>query len=503
MESAREENNKTLLQSEKADFRLRGPIIEGKLKSRFSETALVEARPFTETDIEILHEAYLEVAPYAYNKLYPNYWEHCLYSSILARKIAESVGSDQLKPLEAEALAFIGDDGSIAVPHRYARKNIINDMFDKYIGIRTELTVKLPPVLKILGLKVFEINNETAHSIDDFTLPQIILDMPDNLGKINPDGNPRTIQQAIEYARNQPQTYAGGVFASERAGLRALTEKGKQRFAIDFLEEEINYLSSNFGVDINEVIQSAYQEYLSGQNQDWLLKVKQSQETLDPRLDKALGRPPIQTVIFDAGGVLMKDADPALFRSLARFFDCSYEEIISVMDELNPDAFGNKISEEGYLKRFWDRMGKNYPEQIDLARKPFIHPEIYHQMEGMQEIIEGLSINPNIQLYVLSDSIHVVTPLVISWIGKNYPQIPPDHIFISSLINVAKRDKGGPAFRVVLERLGKPDPQTIVFIDDKEPYTTTARAGYNIRSMRFAVNDPSRLKSEFEKAGLI
>lgn len=492
-----------LLQSERADFKLREPIIEEKLKDFFLQTALVEKRPFTQTDIETLHQAYLDVAPFAYNKLYPNFWEHCLYSSILARKIAEKVGSDELEPLEAEALAFIGDDGSIAVPHRYARKNIINDILDKDIGIRRELLAKQPPVLKIIGLRVFKINNQEAESIDDFTLPQIILDVADNLGKINQDGNPRTVDQANEYAKNQPQTYAGGIFPSEKAGLRALTEKGKQQFAIGLLLDEIKYLFEVFGVDVNELIQLAYQEYLSENNQDWLLNIKQSQETLDPTVDKTLGRLPIQTVVFDAGGVLMKDSDPALFRALADYFDCSYEEIVAVMDELNPDAFSNKISEEEYLKKFWARIGRQYPGQIDEARKLFTHPEIYQVIDGMQEIVEGLSNNPDVQLYVLSDSIHVVTPPVISWIRENYPQIPLENILISSNIGASKRDRGCPAFKKILERLREPEPETIVFIDYKEPYTTIARAGYGIRSIRFAVNDPSRLRLEFEKARLI
>ena len=496
------EDNK-ILQSERADYKLRAPIIEGKLKESFSNTALVENRSFNEVDIETLRKSFLEVAPFAYNMVYPNYWEHCLYSSIFARKIAEKVKSDQLDPLEAEALAFIGDDGSIAVPHRYARKNIVNDIFDKDIGIREELLEKQPPVLGILGLRVVGINKQEVHSLNNLSLPQIIMDVADNLGKINADGKPKTVGEAIEYARNQPQTYSGGIFPSERAGIRALTEKGKQQFAIDLLEEEINHLKDEFGVSIDTVTQSAYQEYLSERNQQWLLEVKQAQETLDPQVDEVLGRPPIQTVIFDAGGVLMKDPDPALFRSLADFFNCSYDKVVSSMNDLNPDAFSNKMGEEEYLKKFWERMGKSFPSKIDLARQPFIHPEIYQPMEGMQGILKSLSENPKIQLYVLSDSLHVVTPAVLAWIKENYPQIPVDHIFISSLINASKRDRGGPAFRVALEKAGVEDPQTVVFIDDREPYSTTARTGYNMKSMRFAANDPSRLRLEFEKAKLI
>lgn len=495
-------NNK-ILQSERDDYKRRGPIVEGKLKESFSVTALVEDRPFTEADIEALRTAYLEVAPFAYNKVYPSYWEHCLYSSMLARRLTEQVKQIQLEPLEAEALAFIGDDGSIVVPHRYARKNIVSDIFDKDIGIRKDLLRKQPPVLGILGIKVVGFNKQEVHSLDDLSLPQIMMDVADNLGKINVDGRPRMTREAIEYSRNQLRIYDGGVFPSERRGLSALTEKGKGEFATNLLEKEISYLRNKFGVDIDAVIQSAYQEYSSEPNQQWLLEVKQAQESLAPETDELLNRPSIQTVVFDAGGVLMKDPDPALFNLLANFFDCSYGKIVESMNELNPDAFSNKISEVKYLKKFWKKMGKTCPSEIDLARKPFIHPEIYQPMEGMQEIIKRLSENSNIQLCVLSDSIHVVTPAVLSWIRGIYPQIPENHIFISSLIRASKKDEGSTAFKVMLEKLGVKDPQAVIFIDDRESYSTVARAEYDMRSMRFAVNDPSRLKSEFERAKLI
>lgn len=494
---------KTVIQSERADFKLRAPIIRGILQNHFSQTALVEEREFAHEDIQIIRQAYIAAAPFAFNKLFPNYWEHCLYSSILARHIAAIVGSDELKPLEAEVLAFIGDDGSIAVPHRYARKNISENIFDRDIGIRIDLLAKQPPVLKIIGLRVFHINNQTAHSVNDLTLPQVILDTADNLGKINPSGTPRTVQETIEANMRQPLAYAGGIFPSERAGLRALTEKGKQQFANQLLEQEIEKLKREFGVDINDQISLSYEEYLSAENQQWLLKAKQAQETLDPEVDRKLHRPPIHWIVFDAGGVLMKDADPALFRNLAAFFNQSYEDVISAMNTLNPLAFGNKISEEEYLKRFWGMMQRTFPGNIESARTPFIQPHIYQPMEGMQNLVKRLAQNSAVQLYVLSDCIHAVTPPVFNWILESYPQIPPGHILISSRINSAKRETDSPAFKILLERLGNPHPQSVLFADDNPNYTINARARYNIRSMHFRENDPERLEQELIAAGLI
>lgn len=268
-------SNLLLRQAERADVKIRGPIIVGILRDGLKDTAFVSDKAFTQEDTSKARLAFLMAAPFAHPKVFPNFWEHCLYNSILARHIAGKVETDQLPPMEAEALAFIHDAGSLAVPHRYYRKDKVGELFDKNIGVRADLLKKQPNLSEILG------KGKARKDLSDMTLPQIILEVADNVGKINDDGTARTLEQTISYNQSQPQRYGGGVFPSERFGLRALTLGGKQEFANEILEHEINFLKSQYGIDLEEVIQAAFAEYEQPENQQWLRTVKQAQRAFD------------------------------------------------------------------------------------------------------------------------------------------------------------------------------------------------------------------------------
>lgn len=264
-----------LRQSERADFKVRGLLIEEILTANLSHTALVEGRAFTKKDVHQLRTALLKTAPFAHPRVFPSYWEHVVYSSILARYIAERVGSDELRPYEAECLQLIGDNGSIIIPHRYFRKNVVNELIDNRIGIRPELRKKQPPIPAILGRR------KPVQDISDLTLPQVILDLADNLGKLNPDGTPFSLQQMRRYDESQARRYAGGVFASERFGLRALTQAGKQKLAIDLIFAEIDLLQTQHALKIKEVCTTAFAEFSNPENQTYLRSLKQTQRMLD------------------------------------------------------------------------------------------------------------------------------------------------------------------------------------------------------------------------------
>lgn len=488
--------NEAVMHTERRDVKRRGPIVTQLLVDNLADSALIKDRPFTQEDVRIARRTMLIIAPFAHPRVFPSYWEHIVYSSILARHIAERVGFEGLTPYEAETLQFIGDYGSIVIPMRYYRKNIVNELMDKNIGIRGALVTKQPPIPEILGRR------KEVQTIEDMTLPQIVLDLADNLGKLNPDGTSFSLSQMKRYDESQARRYTGGVFASERFGLKALTERGKQKLAIDLIFAEIELLKTK-GVNIEQICKDAFEEFSLPENQEYLRTLKQAQETLNPEVDRLLERPPIQAVVFDIGEVLLQDADPALFKGLASFFSKSYGDIVLAMNNLNPEAFGNKISEEEYLRRFWEKMGQPFPNKLDKARAPFMQPAIYHPTEGMQDLVKALAKNPNVQLYVLSDCIHAVATTVFSWITSQYPQIHPEHILISSKINAAKRETNSPAFQVLLKQLNNPDPQSVLFIDDNSTYATNARAKYGLRSMHFRENDPPRLTKEFTTAKLI
>lgn len=263
-----------ILQTERADFKIRGPLIVNTLRDKLAGSALVEEIPFRDKDVQMAREAMLLAAPYAHPKVFPSYWEHIVYSSILARHIAQEIGSEELLPFEAEVLSFMGDDGSLAVPHIYYRKNVVSLLFDKNIGVRPELIAKQPPIPEILGRKT------AIQSIDDLSLPQIILDLADNLGKLNSDGTPFSISQMQRYDEKQSKRYTGVIFSSEKFGRRALTEGGKQKVAIDLVFAEMDFVKSTSDITIEEICKKAYEEFCLPENQTYLNKLKQTPKIL-------------------------------------------------------------------------------------------------------------------------------------------------------------------------------------------------------------------------------
>ena len=487
-------DNFKLRQNERADFKVRGPLIGGILAANLSHTSLVEEKPFAKEDIHKSRSALLQAAPFAHPKVFPSYWEHVVYSSILARYIAESVGSDELKPLEAECLQLMGDDGSIIIPHRYFRKNVVSELVDKRISIRPDPRKKQPPIPEILGRR------KPVQDVSNLTLPQVILDLADNLGKLNDDGTPFSIQQMKRYDESQAKRYIGGVFASERFGLRALTQTGKQKLAIDLVFAEIELLQTKYALNTEEVCTATFAEFSNPENQTYLRSLKQAPETLDPAVDKALGKPLMQTVVFDIGGVLTNLADNALWQAMALQLNHSAEEVSKAISESLDDGLPGKISKEAYLKRFFAALGLAFPASMEEAEGYFNQPEVYYPTPGMPELIGKILGNPSVQVFLLSDAIPPLVKPNLDAVERFYPGIQTDNVLFSSTIGAAKREKGSPALKLLLDQLGNPDPQTVLFIDDNATYATNFRSLYGGRAMHFRENDPERLIQELKLA---
>ncbi len=482
------------MEIERNDVKTRGPIIVEILRDNLANTALVQERPFQQSDIVETRQALLLAAPYVHPKVFPDYWDHIVYSSILARHIARKVGSNTLSPYEAESLQLIDDIGSLVVPHRYFRKNVAGRLVSRNIGVRQSLAAKHPPIPEILG------RGQAVMTIDNLTLPQAILDLSDNMGKLNPDGTPLSITQIQGLYESQASRYTGGVFASERFGLRALTQGSKQQLAIDLIFDEIKLLANAGVSDINEVLRAAFTEFSLAENQDYLRALKQAQETLDLAVDRVLGKPPIQTVVFDIGGVLTNFADDALWQAMALALKCSPEEISTAISQSLDDGMPGKISKEHYLRRFFATLGLHFPSSMEEAEGYFNHPEVYYPTPGMPELVGKILGNPNISVFVLSDAIPPLVNPNLDIVTRFYPGIKRGNILISSVIGAAKREKDSPAFEFLFDQLGHPNLQSVLFIDDNANYSTAFRAEYGGRAMHFRENDPERLIREFKLA---
>lgn len=491
---------------EGAEIRAREPIIVGIAKRHFGGSALLEGNKgmeFDKEDVKKVRDFFVDVAPYVSPRLNPSYWDHILLTSIYARRLAEKVGRN---PYDAAVVGYLHDLGTVLAPNRYFRKDLLTDLLAsrRMIGINEGCVHEIAPLDRILGISGVPVIKE-----EDLTLPQIVNQVADNLGKLNEQGKLKSIEEML--ATRSGRTYAGDVWPSERKGLEALRQPEKEEWANKLVLEGIHYLTDNFGINFDELREQVEAEFRIDENQEWLLAAKDAQESLDRKVDEALNRESIKTVVFDVGGVLFEDSDANLAKAIAGRCGLDPSRVSQAVANLYPpEIMSGRMSDEDVLQQLQQELGEEFSEKVrtvEDAYSIFNNPGIYRSVEGMQEIIDALSRNPQIEIYILSDSIKFVALPLKRKLRDFFPQIEEDHTLISSEIGRSKR--GGDAFSVLLEKLGLPDPQTVLFIDDKEVYSTSAKTGSEIRSMQFRDNPfdgltvLERLKHELESVGLI
>ncbi len=497
--------NLKVYRQERVDVKKRMGLTEGIFGPIFAKTGLVQERPVTDEDFQIIKQVTLEYAPFFPDKADSHLIRHFILASIYQGKISERVAGSSLTLAEAQVLGFIHDFGRFDIAHRYLTNNVVEWLLFKRLGVRQDLTTKLYPVPGVIGVRRFG-SGQVIESTDDLSLEQIINDVADNMGKLNPDGSLFSVEQFVSYSTGQPKRYTGGVWASERRGLKALTLEGKQRHAIELLLQEIELLRTRYGIDFDGLRQAVFKEFSQPAVQSYLYDFRDSRESLDPRIDELLGRPPVGTIIFDVGGVLNQDADPALLKNLVSYFSVSEDQVLEAFSGMNDLAMAGQINEEEYLRRFWEYLGKTCPVDIEVARKPFVQPDIYLPVEGMYEIIRDLAGNQDLRLYVLSNIIPPLTSTVSVFLRTHYPFLNPDNIYYSCDIKASKKEVNTP--EVVLQRIGNPDPGSVLFIDDVTGYVDLFRRN-NTRAFTFQNNPYSgttsaeRLRNELELANII
>lgn len=497
------EGAKEIRTMEGPDAQRRYELISQTVKERLKKTALLKEKPFSRGDIEGIKETLIAVAPFSQPRVFPNYWDHLLLASIYAHKLAEKTGLKDIQPLEAQALGFLHDLGRLVIPHRYLRTNLVENRLAQRIGIRKSLWEKQSPVPQIIG------RGRAIKDLEDLTPPQRLMDVADNLSKMNPDGTLFDIEEMKAYDTSQPRRYGQQiVWPSEKWGIEAL-EYGKQKFATDLALAEIAWLENEFNVDFAKLRKQVWEDFKKPQNQQWLFAIKEAQETLDLEIDRLLERPSIKTIVFDFGNVLTTPfLDERLFEEMAKNLGVTPEAVNqAILALLEGGAMAAVKKEEDCLREFYKRIGQEFPG-LDQAKKIFVQPNIYVPGEGMQKIVQKLAKNPDLEIHILSDAIEPLADIVFEAIRRLYPKISSKYIFISSREHASKREIQSSAFKNFLEKIGNPDPQTVLFIDDIEKYTTSARALWGMRSFYFGDNPFGqkafeRLEKELEKSKLI
>lgn len=495
--------------TEGLDAHRRFKIISQKVQECLRGTAFLEDKSWTQEDVERAKQLLLACAPYAHPKVGPIYWEYIILASIYAKRLAESTRVKEFDPLESQGLLLLHDIGRLVIPHRYLLNDqIAHVLLEKKNRVRGDLLEKLTPMVGILGLP----GQNPVNSLTDLTVSQRILDTADNLGKKGTDGQLFNIKTFKAYATVQPTRYTAGVWPNENIGRKRLVA-GRQRLSTDLVLAQINWLRQKYGIDFNKLREEVAEEFNRSENQEFLLALKDAQETLDINVDRLLLRPPVEAIVFDMGDVLFQGKpgealDDELIRRLCSFFNCSRDNICNAFKSLHTEGMPGIISERGYLERFWQLAGRQAPQEIDALRKPFIHPGIYRPNKKMQKIVRSLAQNTNIRLYIFSNIISPLAPIMKARLKKCYPEIPEEHMLTSCELAVAK-GVNEDVYAKLVESVKPQNPEGIIFIDDNEEYSTATRVQKGIRGFTFRGNPyknlsaEDRLLQELEKAEVI
>ena len=477
-----------------------------------ADTAMVTNKPWEESDVAASDSYLLKIAPLISPEVYPGpglsgHLRHArIYHQKLTEKIIEGsrVRNIPIPELSPDEEAFIGDFhdlGRILDPEYYTNDRVSTILLSN-LGARPEFMAKFYPMDTILG------RSPAVTSMEDLTLAQRIADVADNMAK-SKNGIPFTSEGMAEYCKSTAsKRYQAKEYGrpSERWGLNAMTS-GRANLAAQITLDTMDWMAQEFGIDFEQLGQEVYAELMLPEHQEWISKFEDGRETLDPRYDRLLHRPPIKTVVFDAGGTLLEHADPRLIQELCSHFNCDQEKVLEIFGKLNPPSMAGEISERVYYELFYKEFGQTPPDLLEEARKPFHLPDSFQPMEGMQEVVDLLSRNHELKLFILSDAIEAITPSFSPRLRELFPQIKPENILISNQIRASKKQPGAKAFAKLLEKVGAVDPQSILFIDDNEAYPWVARSQYKIRGFHFRgtnnLSATSRLRNELELAKLI
>lgn len=486
---------------EHADQRRRHSALMS-LSGYLEDSALVGTREFSGRDVDLVRGLILQAAPFFHPKVNAHFPEHLLSAAIYSRMLASQVRDSGLNLYEAETIGgYFHDGGRIEVPHRRVRPDLVGIVLLSGWGIIPQYTDKSPSIPQILGIV------PGVSGLPDMSVPQRIYDVADNLGKRNPDGSFFTVKQMEGYVNTLSQRYPDLVWPSEMAGEDARNER--PGFSMQLVLEEIRWLAKERGVNFDQLRGEMEQEYFRRENQNWILGVKNGQESLDLRVDRLLERPQVKHLVFDIGGVLFEDGDKRLFKSIAGKLGIEEVRVEEAIQASLDKGMAGQLLGENYLRRVFQDMGVAFPG-YEKGIEIFSCPEVYRPVEGMQRVVSQLS-RRGVEIWLLSDALPALVEIIKRQVGVYYPEIDQKKILISSEQGVSKKQQGHPAFSHLLNTLGISEGQEeqVVFVDDKENYAFGARNRYGIRGFTF-IGDPlesltavERLERELKKGALI
>lgn len=454
-------------------------------------------------------DALLKAAPYVEDHVNSHFPTHLLTTSVWAKKLAQSVGLPANIQQRIQVEALLHDVGTFLDPTEYLRKDFLGQTVLKSdkVAFPREFRAELPDIPYMLGIRSSTLFDVPIENREQTRIIQAIVNVADNLGKYGEDGILFSKQTMQSYAARQPGRYSGDSrFITTRRGHQALND-GKQQYAIQLVLEEIAWLE-DLGVDFEHIGADVHQTVQQPENQRWIHRFQEAMQTLEQSRDMELARPPITTILFDVGNVLLTAPDDILVQRIAESLHTDPKTISQFFADNNTLAVGGKTTEETYLRKLYDVVGQPFPSTIDEARLPFEHPDLYQPVAGMQDLMAKIQENPSVCIIVQSDIVPSLRTVVLQKLKEYYPNLPVERIHFSCDMKESKKENGAPAYQWIIDAYGITMPETVLVVDDTVKYVDTASAKYAMRRHHFRVssdgeNPGSRLARDLFASGIL
>ncbi len=394
---------------------------------------------------------------------------HLQLTGEFAARIAEKLGYN---PHEFRTLGLLHDAGRLLThpegvnPHRYFRNDGLGDVLLRKLSIPRSIREQLQPHRSYLHPEEFT-------SIDAFTPAQRIVIIADICGKRKDDSTIQSLEETLEYhyaSRGSFSAAASGPWPSENAARKTLSTDVVKQWGKHY-EDIAAWLQREYKVDITDV-RSAIEER-----------------------EKQL---PVDTLVWDVGGVLILDSDPVIIRDFCHAFHLDEETLVRYWDELIPALQRGEKSTDAFWKSFGERIECPVtPDQRDMFTRSF-DGEIIPAMQSLllQAKSKGYS------LYALSDTI----PQHRDALRQSGAYDAFEDVFLSPNLRCSKksgstfqRQSELAAWRVACLRMRK-FPQQCLFLDDKMQYVEAAKKA----SMKAAqVRSPEEAEAVLRAFGIL
>lgn len=408
---------------------------------------LPEGRELTEADADRVREFLLETFPPDGDNYRPHL--HMQLTGVVAAEIASRLGRNphefHAAGLLHDAGRFLNEPGKIN-GHRYFRNDLTEAHLHRVWKTPSSVLDKLQPNASFLW---------DAPRMEDLTPDQRVVVMADILGKREDDGRIRPIGATLEYHK------ASRDFTAEAIPPRPAREPGKwysETLAKSVATPRVVEAWKQVYLDI-----AAWLEEQGVRIADVIAAIEAREEAVTP-----------DTVIFDVGGVLIPDTDPAILADFRDTLGITDEQRAAAWADLIPGLSAGTLSEDAFWTRFGQRIGKGIPaEHRTLFSRKFdanVHPD-------MRALLRDLK-HSGRPLAALSDTI----PPHARSLRDAGAYDAFDRVLLSPEIGCSKnggsptqKDSPLAAFCVAALRMRR-HPRACVFIDDKPAYIGKAEA---------------------------